>query len=194
NGSAMQMGSEFDEVRRRHADLLARAAGVYGLSPLFGRLYSTLLLAPQPMTLDQLAQAAGAAKSTVSVALRNLERYQVARREWVRGDRRDFYVARTDFAAIMQDWYRLFFQHEIRYVQQANSEVREFLSSVEHPERASEQPSAWPTAAERDVILQRMDEADRLIAVFQDWFDEILPAMSQGERLPAAQIPIQVER
>src|SRR5690242_9369233 len=108
---------DFAALRGRYADLFGRAGAVYGLSPVFGRLYGTLLLSPRPMTLDQLVEAVGAAKSTLSVAMRQLERYRMVRRDYLRGDRRDFFTARSDFAAMLQDWYRLFFQHEIRFTE-----------------------------------------------------------------------------
>ena len=196
---SVRMSGDYEHVRRRYADLFGRAGAVYGLSPLVGRLYGTLVLTPQPMTLDQLAEAVGAAKSTVSVAMRNLERYQMVRREWVRGDRRDFYFVRTDLVAMMQDLYRLFFQHEIHYVQQANVEVRELLRAVQRapdraPEQSPEPAPGWPTTSEQAVILQRLDETDRLIAICQNWFGELLPAIGQRELPPAEQIPIQEER
>src|SRR5215472_12222662 len=93
NDGCGDVSPDFEEMRRRYADLSGRATAVYGLSPLLSRLYGTLLLTPRPLSLDELAGAVGAAKSTVSAALRNLERYRLVRREWARGDRRDYYVA-----------------------------------------------------------------------------------------------------
>ncbi len=184
NGPAA--GSDFNQVRRRYADLFGRAAAVYGLSPIFGRLYGTLLLSPQPMTLDQLVEAVGAAKSTLSVAMRQLETYRMVRREWLRGDRRDFFVARSDFAAMLQDWYRLFFQHEIRYAEEANAEVRANLS-------ATPPAPGWLSSDEQQTILQRLDEVDGLIEAFQGWFEQLANLVEHRQSRPAERIPIQVE-
>ena len=100
----------FSAVQEAYAGLAGRATAVYGLSPLLGRLWGVLLLSPAPLGLDALAAAVGAAKSTVSVSMRQLERYRLVERHWRKGDRRDYYAPRTDYLAILRDWYRLFGQ------------------------------------------------------------------------------------
>jgi predicted transcriptional regulator len=95
----------FSAVQEDYAELAGRATAVYGLSPLLGRLWGVLLLSPAPLGLDALAAAVGAAKSTVSVSMRQLERYRLVERHWRRGDRRDYYAARTDYLAILRDWW-----------------------------------------------------------------------------------------
>jgi DNA-binding transcriptional regulator GbsR (MarR family) len=181
------MSLDYEQVRRRYADFAGRATAVYGLSPLLGRLYGTLLLTPRPMSLEDLTDAVGAAKSTVSVAIRNLKRYRLVRREWVRGDRRDFYVACTDYAAMLQDWYQLFFRHEIHYLEEGNAEVRKAL-------RDARDALGGLTADERATILTRLAEVDRLISLFQVWFDGLRHVVGEQEIVPAEPIPIEVER
>lgn len=180
------LGSDFEQARRRYADLFGRATAVYGLTPLLGRLYGTLLLSAAPMPLDDLTRSVDAAKSTVSVAMRQLETYRLVRREWARGDRRDFFVARIDFAAMLQEWHRLFFQQEMRFAQEANAEVRARLDQAA-PE------GGWPSADEQAVLRQRLDDIDQLIAASQGWFEALVDLVGQTERRPAQQIPIQVE-
>ncbi|GAB4566258.1 MAG: hypothetical protein Tsb0020_17760 [Haliangiales bacterium] len=96
------------------ADGMARVCGIYGINPLLGRLYGALYLSPTPQSLDDIAGLVGAAKSTVSVSLRKLESLKVVRRSWKKGDRRDYYEAVTDFAAIFADWLRMFILPEIQ--------------------------------------------------------------------------------
>ena len=59
----------------------ARVCQIYGIPPNLGRLYALLYLSAAPMSLAELSDAAGLAKSSTSVALRRLERYGFVRRQ-----------------------------------------------------------------------------------------------------------------
>ena len=78
-----------------------RTAQSFGLSRLFGQIYMLLYLSPEPMCLDDLARDLGVSKASVSIAGRKLEAWGAVRKVWVRGDRRDFYIAETDFKSIL---------------------------------------------------------------------------------------------
>lgn len=180
--------SEFNALQEEYADFVGRAAAVYGLNPLLGRLYGLLVLSPQPLTLDDLAERVGAAKSTISVAMRNLEKARVVRREWKRGDRRDFFVARTDVHAVLTEWNQYFFQHELRFMEQGNRTAREGI------ERSLAGPG-WPTEEERSELLRRLERLDDLIRLATDLLNDLLqfgesdPSRSQ----PARTIEIEID-
>ncbi|NVB40133.1 MarR family transcriptional regulator [Pseudenhygromyxa sp. WMMC2535] len=92
---------------------IARVCHIYGIPSNLGRLYAQLYLSTVPMSLAELAEASGAAKSTTSVALRRLERYRFVRRLPRGSDRRDYYEALTDPAEILREWARHFLQPEM---------------------------------------------------------------------------------
>lgn len=78
-----------------------RTAQSFGLSRIFGQLYMLLYMSPEPRSLDELASELGVSKASVSIASRKLEAWGAVRKVWVKGDRRDFYEAETDFRAIL---------------------------------------------------------------------------------------------
>jgi DNA-binding transcriptional regulator GbsR (MarR family) len=176
----------FAAVQESYAELAGRATAVYGLSPLLGRLWGVLLLSPEPLGLDMLAAAVGAAKSTVSVSMRQLEHYRLVERHWRRGDRRDYYAARTDYLAILRDWYRLFGQHELAFMTQANATARRAL------ERGAEGED-WPSPEERALLLERLVGMDDLISLVRGWIAPYVDAATTPEVAPAEVIPIEVE-
>ena len=176
----------FHDVQGAYAELAGRATAVYGLSPLLGRLWGVLLLSPAPLGLDALAAAVGAAKSTVSVSMRLLERYRLVERQWRRGDRRDYYAARTDYLAILRDWYRLFGQHELAFMTQANTSARRAL------ERATDDAD-WPTPDQCAALLDRLANMDALIDLVRRWIAPYLDAPQAPAIAPAEVIPIEVD-
>ena len=92
----------------------ARVTQIYGIPASHGRLYAVLYVAGEPMSLAELADAIGAAKSTTSVALRRLERARFVRRQPRGSDRRDYYEAVTDPMQVMQEVVRHFVLPEMQ--------------------------------------------------------------------------------
>lgn len=78
-----------------------RTSQSFGLSRLFGQIYTYLYLSSEPQSLDELAEGLGVSKASVSIASRQLESWGAVRCVWKKGDRRDFYEAETDFRALI---------------------------------------------------------------------------------------------
>lgn len=58
-----------------------------------GQIYALLFLADEPLSLDDIAERLQVSKSNVSVNIRMLEEYNLVRKVWVKGSRRDYYAA-----------------------------------------------------------------------------------------------------
>lgn len=134
---------------------MARICGIYGVNPLLGRLWGVLFLSAGPMALDELAERVGAAKSTVSVAIRKLGDLGVVRRHWNRGDRRDFYEALADPGDILREMVDRYVKPELAVWNQVNASV---LASLRDAPDAPEQ---------RDLLVRRVVEMQAFIAVFE---------------------------
>lgn len=78
-----------------------RTAQSFGLSRLFGQMYMLLYMSPEPRSLDDIARELGVSKASVSIAARRLQSWGAVRKVWIKGDRRDFYEAETDFKTIL---------------------------------------------------------------------------------------------
>jgi DNA-binding transcriptional regulator GbsR (MarR family) len=88
-----------DRAQRTFIDRLGDAAEADGLSPIAGRLFALLMLAPEPQSLDELAEALGVSKASVSTDARRLLERGIVERTRRTGDRRDFYELAPDFFA-----------------------------------------------------------------------------------------------
>lgn len=58
-----------------------------------GQIYALLFIADEPMSLDEIAERLGVSKSNVSVNIRMLEDYNLVRKVWIKGSRKDYYAA-----------------------------------------------------------------------------------------------------
>lgn len=94
---------------------LGEAAGGSGvLNETAGRIYAALYLSPGPLSLDEICEAIGASKATVSVQVRELLALGMVRKVWVRRSRRDYYEAVTDLWTIATEVIGRRLEREVR--------------------------------------------------------------------------------
>lgn len=172
---------EFRSASDAFAEGMARICRLYGVSPLIGRLYAVLFLAPEPMSLEDLAAAVGAAKSTVSVALRKLLAARAVRRLPPKNDRRDFYEAVADPWELFADWARFYLRPEAEM----------WRESGEALQRAIDTGADAPEEPARRVLLARIES----MRGFLDVFEQLLSSVERTRppRAPARRVAIQID-
>lgn len=116
-----------ERARQNLIQGVGRISSFWGLNKAMGELYGLLYLSPEPMSLDEMADAIGISKASVSIHMRSLERIGMVRKVWVVGDRRDYYEAEVDFWEIAKGIFR---QREAREFDQALNSVTESLEMV----------------------------------------------------------------
>ena len=94
--------AEWIAARRRFIEAGGHTTQLFGLGRILGQLYALLYLSPRPLCLDEIVSELGVSKASVSTTARQLEHWTAVKRVWVRGDRRDFYDAETDFQSLLK--------------------------------------------------------------------------------------------
>jgi HTH-type transcriptional regulator, glycine betaine synthesis regulator len=90
------------ELQHGTMETMGRITAFWGFSKIMGQLYGLLYLSPKPLTLDGMAESLSISKGNVSINIRALERWNMVRQVWIKGDRKDFYEAETDFWKIIR--------------------------------------------------------------------------------------------
>lgn len=88
-----------DETTEWFIEQVGMSAEADGLPRIAGRLFGFLLLSPGPRSLDEIAEALGVSKGSVSTDARLLLKHGWLRRASRPGDRRDYYEMAPDFFA-----------------------------------------------------------------------------------------------
>ena len=88
-------------AKREMIEAGGRTAQSFGLNRLLGQIYTLLYLSDGALSLDAIAESLGVSKASISIACRQLESWGALKRSWVKGDRRDYYIAETDFRRIL---------------------------------------------------------------------------------------------
>ncbi|GCF15829.1 hypothetical protein Harman_37640 [Haloarcula mannanilytica] len=102
-------------ARERIIESLEQSAEVYGLSRSAGRIYGVLYFAAAPLSIPELVEETGYAKSTVSNVTRTLSRIGlIHRRSSEGGGRRVRFEAEREVWFILQDVFQQYIQREIQ--------------------------------------------------------------------------------
>ena len=76
---------------------LSRISGFWGFPRAMGAIYGALYLSEEPLSLDELVSQAEISKGAVSTNVRALEQLGMVHKRLRVGERKDYYVAETDF-------------------------------------------------------------------------------------------------
>ncbi len=136
---------------------LGRMARYFGFSDVMGRLYGTLLMNPEPLSLDDLANTLQISKGSVSMNMRAIERWGMAKEVWVRGERKKFYAAEHDLWQVIRNVLDSREKREVQLAIQVLSESVEKLKMAE------------PNLAQEDQELAKfyLERVDDLRSFFQ---------------------------
>ena len=96
------MNENLNAVNESTVAGLGRLTRFFGFNDVMGRLYGTLLMSPEPMSLDDLAETLQISKGSVSMNMRSIERWGMAREVWMRGERKKYYTAESDFWTVIR--------------------------------------------------------------------------------------------
>jgi DNA-binding transcriptional regulator GbsR (MarR family) len=121
---------------------VGRLAHFFGFSEVMGRLYGTLLLSPGPLSLDDLANGLKISKGSVSMNMRSLERWGMAKEVWVRGERKKFYTAEPDLWQVIRNVLNSRERREVQLALDVLSQSVEKLQLAENELSADEQKLA----------------------------------------------------
>lgn len=143
-------------AREQVIESLERSAEMYGLSRSGGRLYGVLYFAEEPLSINELVERTGYAKSTISNVTRRLTRIGLIRRRSGSDSRRVHFEAEDNVWFILQDAYRQFVQREMEAT----------TRSLDRAERQLERADV-DASAELEKIRSLHETYDELARVFE---------------------------
>ncbi len=116
SNSTTSLHQTLETVNTSIMDGMGQLASYFGFSKVMGQLFGTLMLSPEPLSLDDLMDRLSISKASVSTHMRTLEHMGIVREAWVKDDRRKYYRAEGDFWRILTN---ILSSRELRDVNQA---------------------------------------------------------------------------
>lgn len=95
------MNNKLEAAQDRFIGSIGKMCDSFGLNRFIAQLYAVLYLSDKPLSLDDLVERLGVSKGSISLNIRELEKWGAVRNVWVKGSRRDFYEANLDVKKII---------------------------------------------------------------------------------------------
>ncbi|WP_156288798.1 GbsR/MarR family transcriptional regulator [Oceanobacillus salinisoli] len=138
-----------EETTHKIMTELAKTVELFGLNPVEARLFSYLYLSGKPLTLDEMSEALGKSKTSMSTNIRSLSELNLVTRVWKKGVRKDLYEANSPLYKIFMDFYIK------KWMDAANSQKK----SLEEIQRLIErQQKKDEPSTDSDNITDRLKE------------------------------------
>ncbi len=150
-------------AREHFIEGMSRISNFWGFPRAMGAIYGALYLSPGALSLDELAVQANISKGAVSTNVRNLERLGMVHKEIRLGERRDFYIAETDFWQVVKNVVRERERGEFDLALRTVSESLEMVKAAQTSEAVEAQSAAF--YRERMRAMERFfNSLDNLVA------------------------------
>jgi len=168
------MAGHLDEVRHGMMDTLGRITSFWGFSKIMGQLYGLLYLSPRPLTLDEMTENLAISKGNVSINIRALERWSMVRQVWVKGDRKDYYEAETEFWKIIRGVLKEREKKEFDQALTAISAIRKRSEDANKKEKNAETAFAVERMKKLEDFISSMDQLVGVLLTLEDLKRNIL--------------------
>ena len=89
------------ELEVEGIDYFVRFMNLLGLPRSVGEIYGLLYFSKDPMSMDEIVKRLGMSLGSASQGLRTLRSFKAIRTTYVMGDRKDYYVAETEFRTLI---------------------------------------------------------------------------------------------
>jgi DNA-binding transcriptional regulator GbsR (MarR family) len=145
---------DVERARETVIEAMERSAELYGFKRSYARLYGILFFADDPLSMDELTERSDYAKSTVSTAMKALQRVHMVRRRSMPGEgKKAYFQAETDLWRVFRELLRQDVSREIEIMTDALDDAETILEDADD-ERADRD-------LERVRKLQRVYEQSR---------------------------------
>ena len=170
----MTKESTLKEVKE---EFVQGAGGIAGsligmLNRVSGQIYALLFLSPKPLSLDDLVEELGVSKGSVSINIRLLEDYQLVKKVWVKGSRKDFYQA---VDALPRTVVKEFFDKIHRNIEDS----LDMIKDCQHKLDGAEENIDSKELEEAQFMKQRLE----LIHMFYQGASSLFEAIYSGENV-----------
>ena len=117
-------------------DFFVRMMSMLGMPRSVGEIYGLLYFSPDPLPMDQIVNRLGISVGSASQGLKTLRALKAVRTSYVPGDRRDHYLAETEFRRLFSN----FIKEEIMpHMDSAKERIERMESSLPPLSKESEE-------------------------------------------------------
>ncbi|MFJ7838021.1 MULTISPECIES: GbsR/MarR family transcriptional regulator [Lysinibacillus] len=163
-----------NELRAQVIEAIAQTMDLYGANHSFGKLYGIMFFEDKPMTLEDMKDYMNMSKSNMSYAIRSLMDSRMVTKLEEKKERKDQYVAETDFFQTFRVFFTLKLQREIDIMLGAINQVIPELSEIALAEGTPD--------AERQECLRDLHKLRHGVSYYT-WLQNFVNRLRDGDFL-----------
>lgn len=167
-----------EQLRAQVIDAIAETMDLYGVNYSFGQLYGIMFFEDRPMTLEEMQLSMNMSKSNMSYAVRALTESKMVAKLKEKDDRKDLYVAETDFFKTFQSFFAAKLQREIDVMVSAIQGVIPTLSESILQLETSED--------ERKLCLEDLHKLRHALRYYE-WLQQFVDELREGVYFPGGE-------
>lgn len=164
-------GERRSELRKTVINAIADTMDLYGATYSFGQLYGIMYFEDKPMTLEDMKTHMNMSKSNMSYAVRSLMESKMVSKLEEKKDRKELYVAETNFFLAFRNFFTMKLQREIDVMKHAIEEIIPELSDII---LAIETPDD-----ERKICLQDLHKLRQALDYYA-WLQKFVQQLEDG--------------
>ena len=122
---------DLDHLERKLIEFAGELSASLSINPLVGQIYALLYFSPEPLSQEEIREKLGISKGSVSMNLRVLEDWNAVHRVWIKGSRRDHYIAESDITKVVLTRVREGLQKRLSRAATMMEEVNQLLRDIQ---------------------------------------------------------------
>lgn len=163
---------KIDQAETTMVNTIAETMDLYGVTPSVGRLYGMMYFKHQPMNLDEMKEALGMSKPSMSTSVRKLQDINIVQKVWQKGSRKDSFMAEKNFFNYFSHFFGMKWEREVDMfigsIKNAQEKLTEVIENTETDE----------TLREKAMLdYQQLEEA----LVYYRWLGRLAKITKSGE-------------
>jgi len=158
---------ELDEIKAEFTQGLSQISQFWGFPKSMGAIFAVLYLSSVEMTLNEIAAETGFTKGAISTSIRTLARMGLVHRLSKVGDRKDYYVAESDFYKVIRSVLKGRENSEFSHAIDSVGSTLLTLQSSPKQERSPEWEFAETRVAEMKSFFDNLDHLVRVITALE---------------------------
>lgn len=172
SGKMREPQSIREGLRGKVIDGIAQTMDLYGANYSFGQLYGIMFFEDKPMTLEDMQAHMNMSKSNMSYAVRSLIESKMVSKLKEKEERKDLYVAETNFFQAFQSFFAMKLQREIDVMLGAiNSVIPELSENILQLETSEE---------ERKLCLMDLHKLKHAVTYY-NWLQQFVDHLQSAD-------------
>jgi len=158
---------KFEEAKRQFIQTWGTLGSEWGINRTMAQIHALLLIAPAPITTDEIMEDLQISRGNANMNLRELMNWNLIKKELQPADRKEYFVAEKDIWEVAR---RIASERKRREIDPVKNILAQ-LKKVEHDAKKPEIKEFSKMMTELESFVGKMDKTvDMMMKADQSWF------------------------